>query len=349
MKKGNLSAFFLALGGAIFVSLAAYLFWQPEREIVMDIEGHYENPFDVLSFEDILQRLPGSIPILQYHMIMTPHNASLLSPLIAKRPLLRRFILTSQEFREQLEILYQQGFRPISLDEYLALGSGEVSSLKRLAPGTKPFVLTFDDATYGQFDLIDTNSDGIVEIDPECAVGILLDFHNTHPDFALTGAFCIDFSKVPFLQPSYLEKKLNLLLDYGFEIVNHTKNHTSLDKLFRKSPDAFSREIGAAMEKFESYLGYRAKSINKIAYPNGRVSDQVKQAVKQISYKGKTYHFIAGLHAYGLWAPQPASTHFDPYAIPRIEISGKNFEKFVLLAPRLLTMPPLTEKKPQDK
>jgi hypothetical protein len=82
MKKGNLSAFFLALGGAIFVSLAAYLFWQPEREIVIDIEGHYENPFDVLSFEDILQRLPGSIPILQYHMIMTPHNASLLSPLI---------------------------------------------------------------------------------------------------------------------------------------------------------------------------------------------------------------------------------------------------------------------------
>ncbi|MCX7881727.1 MAG: polysaccharide deacetylase family protein [Brevinematales bacterium] len=347
MRKNSLFLGFIALLGAVAISFSAYLYWQTSPPD-LSIEGNYTNPFDTLSFEEILYRLPGSIPILQYHILMTPRNSPWLAPLVKRRPKLRRFVLTSEEFRNHLSTLYQNGFRPISLDEYLALENGSLSSLKRLAPNTKPFVLTFDDATYGQFDFVDTNGDGTVEIDPECAIGILIDFHRNHPDFALTGAFCIDFSKVPFLQPSYVEQKLNLLLDYGFEIVNHTKNHTSLSRLFKKSPHALAQEIGEAMEKFESYLGYRAKSINKIAYPNGHISPEVKEAIREISYNNKTYHFVAALHAYGLQAPRPASSRFDPYAIPRIEMSDKNLEKFVLLAPHLMKMPSLTEKNTKD-
>jgi len=347
MKRTLLLSFLLSLlaTGAVWWIIGIS---SSEDNPALTLEGNYTDPFDVLSFDEILQRVPGAIPILQYHMIMTPHNATILTPLITRKPSLRRFILTSEEFRKQLQTLYDNGFRPISLDEYLALGSGQLSSLKRLPPETKPVVLTFDDALYGQFDFIDTNGDGITEIDPDCAVGILLDFHRTHPDFALTGAFCIPFSTIPFLQPSYVGQKLNLLLDYGFEIVNHTMTHASLSRLYRKSPNAVAEEIGRAMERFESYLGYRARSINKIAYPNGHVSEGVKQAVQNVSYHGKTYHFVAGLHAYGLQAPRPMSARFDPYAIPRIEISGKNFEKFVLLAPHLMKMPPLSSTRRPD-
>lgn len=343
--------FFMMIGAivcAFFLSFLAYLYWQID-ESELEIEGPYRDTFPSLDFDEIVRRIPGSIPILQYHIVMTPHNSERLEPVIRRHPRLRRFVVTSEEFRNHLDVLYKRGFRPISLDEYLSLSSGVVTSLKRLSPNTKPFVITFDDATYGQFDMVDTNADGIPEIDPFCAVGILLDFHREHPDFALNAAFCIDFSNVPFLQPSHVKDKMNILLDYGFEIVNHTWRHRSLRQVLRRSSEEFVAEIGQAMEKFESYLGYRARSINKVAYPNGHVSSQVKDAVKEITYRGKTYRFVAALHAFGLQAPHPQSMRFDPYAIPRIEMSERNFEKFVLLAPYLMKMPQLLERAQKDQ
>jgi len=347
MKRTRMFPLLLSTIIAFALVFVAYLYWTGD-ESLEDFSGNYRDQFAAMSIEEVLEHIPGSLPILQYHMIMTPRNAIILEPFLKKHRGASRYVVTTEEFRREITILYNKGFRPISLDEYLSLGSGAASSLKRLAPDTKPFVLTFDDATYGQVDFVDTNSDGILELDPDCALGVLIDFHRQHPDFALTGAFCIEFSKPPFFQPSYVEKKLNLLLDYGFEIVNHTKNHRSLSKLWAHSPEKVNEEIGGAMEKFKSYLGYRAKSINKIAYPNGHVLPKLKDAVKEIHYNGKTYRFVAALHAFGLQAPHPRSARFDPYLIPRIEMSSNNFEKFVLLAPRLLTLPPLLSTEQHD-
>ena len=49
-----------------------------------------------------------------------------------------------------------------------------------------PVILTFDDALRGQFNY---TADG--KIDPDCAVGILDDFHAQHPDWPLKGTFFV--------------------------------------------------------------------------------------------------------------------------------------------------------------
>ncbi len=74
-------------------------------------------------------------------------------------------------FREELERLYDEGYRPITAAEY---ASGHID----VPAGATPVVLTFDDATASQAALLANG-----EIDPDTAVGILVDFAKTHPGF----------------------------------------------------------------------------------------------------------------------------------------------------------------------
>jgi len=311
----------------------------------IDENDGFMNQFAFNRLDEIIENLPGRIPILEYHIIETPfvYSNYILTKRITKNKKNERFFISSEEFRRHLEILYENGFRNISLDEYLSLMKGNVKDLKRIPPRSKLFVLTFDDATFGQFDFIEDGTNLIV--DPDCAVGIMLDFARKNPDFKLNAAFCIDFENVPFLQSEYVGKKLNLLLDLGFELVNHTKSHKPLAKMLKKTNIIVDYEIGKAMEIFESYLGYRVTSINKICYPNGDDSQLLKDYVKKIKYNGREYNFIAALDAEGPLALNPNEETFDPYAIRRIEINKDSFFTCVINVKTIFKMPALVLKK----
>jgi hypothetical protein len=52
-----------------------------------------------------------------------------------------------RDFRQDLELLYAKGFRPVSISEVI---DGRIN----LARGRKPVLLTFDDSSPGQFRIV---------------------------------------------------------------------------------------------------------------------------------------------------------------------------------------------------
>lgn len=127
-------------------------------------------PVPVLPLPASVERSPnklGSIMILEYHRIGEPDG---------------RWTRSPARLREDLERLSEAGYRPIALD---ALITGSID----LPSGTSPVVLTFDDSSPGQFRYLER--DGRLEIDPDCAVGILEAFTRLHPGFGLNATFFV--------------------------------------------------------------------------------------------------------------------------------------------------------------
>lgn len=215
----------------VLAGISLYFFtdsgWMTSTSMEFDQEGDYLNQYPDYSINDVLDSIGGRVPILMYHMIDTPYMDREIfgKGVIRKAPWMERFLVTSAEFRYELESLYEAGFRNISLDEYISLQKGQLKSLERIPPDSKLYVLSFDDGPYGQFDYKGLDEKGNPVIDPDCAVGIMMDFAKTHPDFRLNAAFAVTFEHAPFMQPQYVRDKLNRLLDLGFEIVNHTVSH----------------------------------------------------------------------------------------------------------------------------
>lgn len=87
---------------------------------------------------------------------------------------------TPDNFRKDLEYMYQNGYRMISLNDY---AKGEIKT----EAGYTPIILTFDDGRQNNFSYIEEN--GKIVIDPDCAIGILEEFKNKYPDFNVTASF----------------------------------------------------------------------------------------------------------------------------------------------------------------
>lgn len=213
---------------------------------------------------------------------------------------------TPENFRKDLENLYAEGYRLVSMNDVL---DGNID----IPAGTSPVVFTFDDGTAGQFRLIE--KDGELVVDPDCAVGIMEEFHREHPDFGLTGTFYIYYVAPPFGQSDYVQAKLEYLVERGFEIGNHTYGHGNLRKL---APEAARKEIAYQVKWTEEYLpGYRVRSL---ALPLGAHPDD-KSLIVQGSFEGIAYHNEGILLVGSNPAPSPFDKRFVPSAIPRIRAS----------------------------
>ena len=125
---------------------------------------------------------------------------------------------TSREtFREQLQALYDRDYRPVTQQEFLA-------GTFPIPVGTSPVLLTFDDSTRGQFAL---DEDGNPE--PDTAVGIIEEFAAAHPDWRATAVFGFNFPD-PFGDGDF-QRKLQWLVDNGYELSNHSLGHRNLSSL----------------------------------------------------------------------------------------------------------------------
>jgi hypothetical protein len=133
----------------------------------------------------------GRFLILEYHLIQEQET---------------RWGRSIPNFKQDLERLYQSGYRPVAMGDII---DGKID----LPAGTKPVLLTFDDSSPGQFRYLVKN--GKKEIDPDCAVGLLLSFHRQHSDWANKAAFFVlPEAKQPhklFGQPEYEADKLKEL------------------------------------------------------------------------------------------------------------------------------------------
>ena len=108
----------------------------------------------------------GQVPVMMYHQIV-PDGGS-------------EYDLTPDQFRAELERLWKEHYRPITAAD---LVNGTIDVPK----GTTPVVMTFDDGTVSQIKL--QGSDGV---DPDTAVGIMLEFARTHPGFQPAATFYLN-------------------------------------------------------------------------------------------------------------------------------------------------------------
>lgn len=219
----------------------------------------------------------GEIIILMYHGIGEEESA---------------WQRTPENFRKDLEYMYQNGYRMISLNDY---SKGNIYT----KAGYTPIILTFDDGRKNNFNYIESNGELI--IDPDCAVGILEEFKNKYPDFDVTASFFLGSNH--FGQKEYAEKKLKWLVENGYDLGNHTLSHNKMSTL---NSEEIQAEIGAANNLIKQYLP--EYEVETLALPYGsKPKDECTDAVLEGEYNGIKYKTIAVLNVG--W--RPAYSPFD--------------------------------------
>lgn len=239
----------------------------------------------------------GRIMILMYHNI---------------GPEEEEWTRTPDKFREDLQILYDKGYRPIKLTDY-ARGHIDVPA------GMTPYVITFDDARENNFRYLE---DG--RIDPDCAVGVLMDFAETHEGFFPHASFFVN-GDIPFRVEGEEEQKVAFLLENGMDIGNHTVGHEDFSDL---TAEELQETIGRQAAYLDS-LTPDDYEINTIALPFGSRpdDDSLTPYLKDGSYDGFSYHHIAILNVGWDPAYSPFHTKFDAEYIPRIRASEMHVDE----------------------
>jgi hypothetical protein len=242
----------------------------------------------------------GKVLILEYHLI---------------QPGSGEWVRTAEDFRRDLDLLYRTGYRSVTLSDYI-LGHIDIPA------GTHPVIFTFDDSSPGQFRYIVQN--GKKEIDPDCAVAMLMEFKRRHPDFGMHATFFVlPGAKEPhklFGQPEFESEKLKELAALGFEIGNHTLWHANLKKY---DAATVRKQLALAVQAIQTAVpGYE---VHTLALPFGMYPTDPALAVSG-SYNGISYHNDAILKVSGGPAPSPFSTHCDFLRLPRIQVTGKDLQ-----------------------
>lgn len=238
----------------------------------------------------------GLVPILEYHNIKAGKQSTFRTP---------------EKFRQDLKRLYDEGYRPISLSDYL-------NNRIALPYGQSPVILTFDDALPSQFTYLPDGS-----IDPNCAVGILQTFHKEHPDFAVRATFYVLPTAPGFGPKDQTAKKLQALLAMGCEIGNHTLSHPKLNRLSDKE---VQEEIAGCAAEIKKLVP--GATVDTLALPMG-IAPRNKSLSVQGNFKGTRYHNRAVMLVGAEPARAPIAKRFNPMKIPRIQAlegpSGSTF------------------------
>lgn len=228
----------------------------------------------------------GAVMILEYHRIAEEG----------------RWSRTPDNFRADLDFLYEKGYRCISLKD---LVTNNIS----VPAGYTPLVITFDDSDPSQFRYVEES--GELVIDPRCAVGIMEQFSKEHPDFNMTATFYV--LPVLFGQEEYAEKKLRYLVEHGYDIGNHTVNHVSLGEA---TTETILEELSGNISMVQQYLPeYQQTSI---ALPNGSEPKDYS-VLKYGDYEGVKIDFLSSLLVGANPTPAPCDRSFDPLRLPRIQ------------------------------
>lgn len=271
---------------------------EKDDDYTKDLENIEQEQNNILSEDELLKYKPnelGQVMVLMYHQIGDTES---------------EWVRTPQNLRKDLINLYQNGYRLVNLLDYVR-GNIDIEA------GKSPVIITFDDATQGQLDFLET-SQGI-EINPDCGVSILEDFCSDYPDFGRGATFYIYYPN-PFRQEQYIEEKLKFLARKGYEIGNHTYSHANLSLL---SDEDALMEIALNGKKTNDILpGYEVRSLSLPygQYPNNR------DVLTGGNYLEYNYTNEAVLLVGSNPAPSPFSIEFDPLGIPRIRASETKVE-----------------------
>lgn len=241
----------------------------------------------------------GKVLVLEYHRIGYPET---------------RYQRTPQNFRADLQRLYQGGYYPVNFIDL-------IRGLPDVPPGKKPVVITFDDSDISQFRVLSDNT-----IDADSAVGILLNFHSRHPadwptraTFFVLGDDTANYHRL-FGQPKWAKAKLQLLVDLGMEIGSHTVNHVDLSVA---TAERIEWELAISQRVIEEMVpGY---SVQTMSVPFGGFPWSV-DFLKSGRWGDYTYTYAGNAAAWGGPTVSPFDDAFEPFRVPRLEVTATSLD-----------------------
>lgn len=256
----------------------------------------------------------GRIPVLEYHLIGEREG---------------RWSRHWERFARDLELLHERGYRPITVRQ---LVRGEID----LPAGLSPVVITFDDASPGQFRYLER--DGQLVVDPRSAVGIWDAMAAKHPEWKGGGTFCVLTAAseghalfgekgIQGQRSEWRHRKVRYLVEQGHEICNHTLYHVNL----ARASSAFGIEqIARAQLAVDSAVsGYRMTSfaLPLGEWPAERGILRSGSWTDPRSGREVRYAIDAILMVAGGPARSPRDSLFDPLRIPRVQVFGDELER----------------------
>ena len=253
----------------------------------------------------------GRIPVVEYHIVGDVNTL---------------YQRKRETFRQDMEMLYARGYRPITIAQMLD------KDFSMVPAGMSPVVFVFDDASPSQFRYVAKN--GQLEIDPTSAIGIWNDFATAHPDWKGRAVFCMlnggasghnFFGDGPGFEGQHTAwrlKKVKWLADNDFELCDHTLWHAQLNKY---SDAVVQEQIARNVMGIDSAVaGY---TIRTMALPQG-LWPKNRQLAWQGSWTdpktGRTiaYKFDAVLEVAGGPTRSPYDPAFDPHSISRVQMQN---------------------------
>lgn len=251
----------------------------------------------------------GRFPIVEWHQVVDADGT---------------YKVSRERFKAELEELHRRDYVPVNLSEIL-------DKTFAIPAGKTPVLFTFDDASPSQFRYIEKN--GQLVVDPTSAVGILLDFIRTHPDWKPKGLFCLlpaaaaghaffGEKGIDGQKSAWRFQKLQFLVQQGFELCNHTLWHAQLNKY----SDAVVQEQFArgAMAIDSAVPGYKVRGMalpygvwpkNRALTLSGSWYDP--KAKRTVTYKHEAVFQVAGGPARSPYDPA-----FNPASLPRVPLQG---------------------------
>jgi hypothetical protein len=275
------------------------------------------NPRATSATAQAVSRTPnemGRIPVLEYHLVGEREG---------------RWSRNYERFQRDLELLHARGYRPITVRQMV---SGEID----LPAGLSPVVITFDDASPGQFRYLEEN--GQLRVDPRSAVGIWDAFAAKHPEWKGGGTFCVltaaseghalfGEKNIQGQRSEWRHRKVRYLVEQGHEICNHTLYHVNL----ARAGSALGQEqIARAQLAVDSAVsGYRTTSfaLPLGEWPADRSILRAGSWTEPRSGRVVRYEFNAVLMVAGGPSRSPKDPQFDPMRIPRVQVFGDELER----------------------
>jgi peptidoglycan/xylan/chitin deacetylase (PgdA/CDA1 family) len=255
----------------------------------------------------------GNVPIMMYHGIIDTEDNKYTGGNVDKDGYNR----TAKAFREDLEFYYQSGYRMIRLTDY-------VNGIVNVEMGYSPIIITFDDGDKNNFNVLGRKDDGSLDIDPNCAIGILEEYKKKYPDFNVTATFFVMAGI--FNQSTYNEEIVNWLVDHGYDVGNHTTIHPD----FTTITTAKTQEVvGKMYQKLDDLLG--DKYVKIVALPYGSPYKKTHENYQYIlngNYNGYEYSSEAALRVG--WEPELSPFHkdFDKTFLKRCRAYDNNGKEF---------------------
>ncbi len=258
----------------------------------------------------------GRIPVLEYHLIGERES---------------RWSRNWQRFARDLELLHVRGYRPITVRQ---LVEGRID----VGPGLSPVVITFDDASPGQFRFVEVNDS--VRVDPTSALGVWEAFAARHPEWTGRAVFCVLPSAdeghaffgdkgIQGQRTAWRLAKVRYLITQGHEVCNHTLWHANLSKM---SDAVVQQQIARAQLAVDSAVaGYtpRTLALPLGMWPRNRSLLERGSWRDPQSDRVTTYAIDAVLMVSGGAARSPNDSLFDPRRIPRIQVFGEELERWL--------------------